>query len=110
MARDTSALHALNGKHLLLTGATGFLGKQFLATVLRECSGISRITLLVRASKGKSAADRLEKDVFAAAIFEGLAAGDKAKVAALPAELSDDRFGLDDTSYAHLVEHVDLVG
>ena len=42
----------LAGANLLLTGASGFLGKAVLATWLREIPGTGTITLLLRAAPG----------------------------------------------------------
>lgn len=108
-AGATNALAALDGKRILLTGATGFVGKLFLAILLRECPGIGGITLLVRLGKGKTAAERLENDVFSAALFEGIGGEQKAKVEAVHAELAEARLGLDDATFASLAERVDLV-
>ncbi|KAG8194839.1 hypothetical protein JTE90_017275 [Oedothorax gibbosus] len=47
-----------NGKKVLITGATGFVGKVLLEKLLRSCPGISEIIILVR---GHTEAERLEK-------------------------------------------------
>lgn len=48
-----------NGKSVLITGGTGFLGKVIAEKLLRSCQGIENIYLLVRSKKGKSVNDRL---------------------------------------------------
>lgn len=54
----------LNGAHIVLTGATGFLGKVWLSFVLYHVPEIGRVTLLMRGKKGRTPAERLV-DVFA---------------------------------------------
>ena len=49
---------ALAGKHLLVTGVTGFLGKVWVLHLLDALPEIGRITLLVRPRRGESAVDR----------------------------------------------------
>lgn len=52
---------ALAGKHILLTGSTGFLAKVWLAQVLWNVPQIGRITLLVRPRGDESASARVER-------------------------------------------------
>lgn len=40
------------GKTLFITGATGFIGKVLIEKLLRDCSNISQIYILVRAKNG----------------------------------------------------------
>ena len=42
------------GKHVLLTGATGFLGKVLLEKMLRTFTEIGSIFVMIRAKKGKT--------------------------------------------------------
>ncbi|XP_053961383.1 putative fatty acyl-CoA reductase CG5065 [Anastrepha ludens] len=41
-----------SGKNVLITGATGFMGKVLVEKLLRSCSGVKRIYLLIRSKKG----------------------------------------------------------
>lgn len=49
------------GQSILLTGATGFLGKVFIEKILRSCPDVRDIFLLMRPKKGLSINDRLEE-------------------------------------------------
>lgn len=48
------------GKTVFITGASGFLGKVLVEKLLRSCSGVEKIFILIRGKKGKSADERLE--------------------------------------------------
>jgi fatty acyl-CoA reductase len=47
------------GKVVLLTGATGFLGKNLLLKLLLSCPDIKGVIVLLRGTKEGSASDRL---------------------------------------------------
>uniref|UniRef100_A0A336KKV2 Fatty acyl-CoA reductase n=1 Tax=Culicoides sonorensis TaxID=179676 RepID=A0A336KKV2_CULSO len=48
-------------KDVLITGSTGFIGKVLIEKLLRSCSQINRIFILVRSKRGKSAVDRIKE-------------------------------------------------
>ncbi|XP_072948535.1 putative fatty acyl-CoA reductase CG5065 [Epargyreus clarus] len=60
-----------NQKSILVTGATGFLGKVLVEKLLRSCTGIKTIYLLMRQKKGVSAEERL-KELCNNKLFEAL--------------------------------------
>ena len=49
----------LRGKHVLVTGVTGFLAKVWVALVLERAPEIGRIVILARGKRGQSAAARV---------------------------------------------------
>ena len=53
---------ALTGRRILLTGATGFLGKTFLYVLLRHHPEIERIYLLIRGDR-RSSQNRYQREV-----------------------------------------------
>ncbi|KAL7017659.1 hypothetical protein ACKWTF_010472 [Chironomus riparius] len=59
ISKYSSIPELYNGKNVLVTGGTGFLGKAIAEKLLRSCQGIENIYLLVRPKKGKSVNDRL---------------------------------------------------
>ncbi|WP_028062078.1 HAD-IB family hydrolase [Solirubrobacter soli] len=77
----------LAGKTLLLTGASGFVGKALLAQVVREL-GDTQVTVLLRGD----AHDRLQNQVLTSAPFDGL---DGSAVQAVSGDLGDDGLKLD---------------
>ena len=50
-----------SGKRVLVTGATGFMGKVLLEKLLRSCQNISTIYLLIRPKREKSPQQRLDE-------------------------------------------------
>ncbi|GBP42967.1 Putative fatty acyl-CoA reductase CG5065 [Eumeta japonica] len=49
------------GKNVFITGATGFLGKILVEKLLRSCSGVENLYLLVRQKKGKDIYTRVDE-------------------------------------------------
>ena len=62
----------LSGRTLLLTGASGFLGKAVLASCLRQLPDIAAIRVLLRAPDDEAARERLAREVLTATAFEDL--------------------------------------
>lgn len=61
-----------NGRHVLLTGASGFLGKVWLAMMLDRVPGVGRIYVLLRPKAQRSALDRFERIVATSPTFRPL--------------------------------------
>ncbi len=110
-----------NGKTLLVTGATGFLGKALLERVLWQLPQVRRIVLLMRPHSAKdpegSVRLRAERTIFSSPIFNRLRAHhgerfeafvrDKVKIVA--GDLSCPDLGLAEHSLQQLGSEVDLV-
>ncbi|XP_076750890.1 fatty acyl-CoA reductase wat [Xylocopa sonorina] len=60
-----------NGQSIFVTGGTGFMGKLLIEKLLRDCSGISFIYLLIRPKKGKDVHERVE-ELFDDPLFDKL--------------------------------------
>ena len=82
---------------VLLTGATGFLGKVVLAQLVaeREALGIERIRLLVRKKRGALPRARFATDIATSPCFAGFPAGWVDVVDVTPCELANDGCELD---------------
>lgn len=63
MSSDESQRSAVvewySGKNILITGATGFMGKVLVEKLLRSCPDIGNIYILVRAKRGIKPEERL---------------------------------------------------
>ena len=108
---------ALTGERILITGATGFLGKTLVEKLLRSVPEVDKLHLLVRPGDGKSAQERLRDELLGSPIMahlRALHAGDwqrwaESKIEVVPGDLARDRFGLDDDRYAELCAGIDRV-
>lgn len=56
-------------KSILITGATGFLGKVLLEKLLRSCPGIENIYLIIKSKHGKDPQSRV-KDIITSPVCE----------------------------------------
>src|SRR6185437_2777004 len=67
-----SVRKAMAGKHVMLVGVTGFIGKVWLANTLTDLPDIGKIYLLVRRQKSNPAIRRFEKMVEESPVFDSL--------------------------------------
>jgi long-chain acyl-CoA synthetase len=67
-----SVRQSLAGKHVLLIGFTGFIGKVWLAKILEEIPEIAKVYLLIRRQRSTTAERRFEKIVAESPLFENL--------------------------------------
>lgn len=51
----------LTGKDILVTGATGFMGKVLVEKLLRHCPKLNRLYLIIRTKKGTNPSDRIKE-------------------------------------------------
>ena len=107
----------LAGKHLMLIGVTGFIGKVWLVELLEKIPDIGRITLLIRRNRTTSAQRRFEKIVEESPTFDGLleirgtalAAFLKEKVEVVEGDVSQSGLGMDAETQERLAKSVDLI-
>ena len=59
----------LAGRAILITGGTGFMGKVLIEKILRTCSDVDTIYVLIRAKKGKEPRQRVE-ELFASPVSD----------------------------------------
>jgi len=108
---------SLAGKHLLLIGVTGFIGKVWLVDLLEKIPQIGKITLLIRRNRTTAAQRRFEKIVEESAAFDGLQEihGDKLadflkeKVEVVEGDVSLPGLGLAASVRARLAGSLDLL-
>lgn len=107
----------LAGKHILLIGVTGFIGKVWLVNILEEIPRIGRITLLIRRNRTTSGQRRFEKIVEESPCFDdlekrfgaGLLAFLKQKVDVVEGDVSQPGLGLEEEVRARLARSLDLI-
>lgn len=112
-----SVRKALAGKHILLIGVTGFIGKVWLVTLLEDLPEIGKVTLLIRRQRSTSALRRFEKIVEESPIFEpfherygeSLARFLGERIEILEGDATRPGLGLDADTRARLSRSLDLV-
>jgi alcohol-forming fatty acyl-CoA reductase len=57
--RNSSVGEFYAGKNVLITGATGFMGKVLVEKLLRDCGGVKCIYILVRMKRGGKSSSKL---------------------------------------------------
>lgn len=72
VTKNISIRETFNGKQILLTGATGFLGKVLLAKILYDLPSIGDIYVLIRDTKKGSAVDRFIQEIAASPVMRPL--------------------------------------
>lgn len=110
--RDTYA-----GKHVLLTGASGFLGKVWLYQVLDQCPEVAKVYVLLRPGGFNSARQRLEDILSHTPLFAPLherlgaelGAFVAARVEVLEGDITHPRLGLDEATAARVQGQLDLI-
>ncbi|MFZ2527829.1 MAG: amino acid adenylation domain-containing protein [Rhodococcus sp. (in: high G+C Gram-positive bacteria)] len=93
-----------DGRRVLLTGATGFLGRYLLRDLLAH-SGM-RVWCLVRTSSEAEGLDRIEAGLRAFGLWREYYRG---RIVVVPGDLGQPRFGLSDTEFDDLARSVDVV-
>jgi hypothetical protein len=108
---------SLAGKHLLLIGVTGFIGKVWLVDLLEKIPELRKVTLLVRRNRTTSARRRFEKIVEESPTFDTLheihggklADFLKEKVEVVEGDVSQPGLGLSPEVQSRLQRSVDVV-
>jgi len=104
------------GKHVLITGASGFVGKVWLAMALTRLPDIAKIYVLIR-GKGRDAKQRFERIMGESMVFrplheqhgEGLSEWVSRRVEVVSGDLAKPGLGLDPEVAVRLRRDVDLV-
>ncbi len=106
----------LRGKRILITGATGFLGKVVLEKLIRTVPDIEAVYLLMRGNRSyRDVRERFEKEIVASSIFDTLRERDAAWFEAFCAnrihwvsgEATETHFGMSRTAFLTLAGELD---
>ena len=116
-ANELHVCKTLAGKHILLIGGTGFIGKVWLVNLLEEIPEIGKVTLLVRRNRTTEAQRRFEKVVEESPAFDRLHEiyRDRLgsflcrKVEVVEGDVSQPGLGLDEMARARLAKSLDLI-
>ncbi|MBV9482997.1 MAG: SDR family oxidoreductase, partial [Acidobacteria bacterium] len=112
-----SVRKGLAGKHIMLIGVTGFIGKVWLANLLSDLPEVGRVYLLIRQQKSNPAIRRFEKLIEESPVFDSLDQRYGAKlpqflaerVEVLEGDVSQPGLGLAAATRVWLLNKLDLV-
>lgn len=112
-----SVRKALAGKHVMLIGVTGFIGKVWLANTLLDLPEIGKIYLLIRKQKSNPAQKRFEKIIEESPVFDplfekygsGLPAFLAEKVEVIEGDVSQDGLGFSAENSERLSRYLDVI-
>lgn len=115
--RPLSVRAAFRGKHIMLIGVTGFIGKVWLANTLMDLPEVGQIYLLIRRQKSNPAQSRFEKLISESPVFDPLYAkyGHKLlqfiseRVQVIEGDVSQPAFGVDSGVAEELRAKLDLI-
>ncbi|PSN39594.1 hypothetical protein C0J52_06906 [Blattella germanica] len=99
------------GKDVFITGATGFMGKVLMEKILRSCSNVGNVYILIRPKKGKDPSTRI-KEIVEDPFFESLRQKHPENIKKIIPVLGDCMelgLGLTSTDRHLLIENVSLV-
>lgn len=115
---DSSVLQQLQGRRVLLTGVTGFVGKVVLEKLIRTVPEIAGITVLIRGNRRHStAAERFSNEVATASVFDRLRVDDPQyldrvldnRVHCVTGEITEPFFGMTEARFRELAADTDAV-
>ncbi|MFZ0638540.1 MAG: SDR family oxidoreductase [Candidatus Acidiferrales bacterium] len=115
--RRLSVREALRGKSILLAGATGFIGKVWLASLLEDVPDVGKLYLLIRHHRSTSSVARFSRVLDESPVFENLAKqyGPRfheflaERIEVIDGDLSKPMLGLDEATSAKLARRLDLI-
>ncbi|KEF31040.1 putative dehydrogenase domain protein [Marinobacter nitratireducens] len=115
---SSEVLDRLRGKHVLITGTTGFLGKVVLEKLIRAVPDIGGIHLLIRGNKRHpDARGRFMNEIATSSVFERLRQEDNEafesfvedRVHCVTGEVTEPLFGLGADQFSKLAKGLDAV-
>ncbi|KAG8046963.1 hypothetical protein GUJ93_ZPchr0008g14139 [Zizania palustris] len=105
------------GRSILITGSTGFLGKVLVEKILRVQPDVRKLYLLVRANDVQSATRRLQNEVTGKEIFQvlkekrgvGFESFIQEKICPLAGDIIYENLGLDSAKLTELSKELDII-
>jgi alcohol-forming fatty acyl-CoA reductase len=109
--REIFVANAYADQSVLVTGATGFLGKVLVEKLLRDCPQIKKIYILLRAKKGDSLEKRFEnfKNLI---IFKELKEKNPNalnKISAINGDFMEKNSGISESDFEHLSKNLNYI-
>ena len=96
-SNNTPIQKIFQGKNILVTGGTGFIGMVLIEKLLRDCGDLQTIHMIVRPNKGKQPEERV-KELFSNVLFSKLLEKNPSavsKVNVIQGDLSKENMGIE---------------
>lgn len=100
------------GKSVLITGATGFIGKVLVEKILRDCPDVKRLYLMIRPGRKGDGIEERVKDMTSSKLFQRLQDSQpdfREKIVPIKADLLQPRLGLSTEDILRLQAEVSIV-
>jgi len=114
----SQTLRLLKGKHVLITGTTGFVGKVMLEKIMRTVPGIGGVYLVIRGNKKHAnAGSRFANEIATSSVFEHLKLNSASyfndfcdnRIHCISGEISEPQFGLSRSEFRALAGKIDAI-
>ncbi|XP_078424236.1 fatty acyl-CoA reductase 1 isoform X1 [Cetorhinus maximus] len=96
------------GKNVLITGATGFMGKVLVEKLLRSCPEVKAIYILVRPKAGQSMQERVT-DMMKCKLFDRVREDFQKKIIPIGSELMQPNLAINSEDTEHLLSCINVV-
>ncbi|KAL7012852.1 hypothetical protein ACKWTF_015078 [Chironomus riparius] len=109
--RNTSIADFYANKNILITGATGFMGKVLLETLLRKCGGINCIYIIVRMKRGVDPKQRYNEFI-EDIVFDNIRQATPErlnKIKLIKGDILIDNLGINEKDTIELIENVNII-
>lgn len=115
---NSTVLKQLAGKHILITGTSGFLGKVVLEKLMRDVPNIGRIYLLIRGNRRyPTARQRFNNEIANSSVFDRLRAEAperferlcEERIGCVTGELTEPCFGMPKAQFERLAGRLDAI-
>ncbi|KAG5667451.1 hypothetical protein PVAND_015431 [Polypedilum vanderplanki] len=100
-----------SGKCVLITGATGFIGKMIVEKLLRSCPEVDKIFLLARAKKNKTASERVQ-DITNVPLFDVIReknAESFKKICLIEGDIAKENLGLSEADQELFCDKINII-
>jgi nucleoside-diphosphate-sugar epimerase len=114
----SQTLQLLKGKHILITGTTGFVGKVMLEKIMRTVPDIGGVYLLIRGTKKHAnAGSRFANEIATSSVFEFLKLNAPdyfndfchKKIHCISGEITEHQFGIPRIEFHELAGKIDAI-
>ncbi|XP_047097186.1 putative fatty acyl-CoA reductase CG5065 isoform X1 [Schistocerca piceifrons] len=108
LQKGTPVQRFFSGRCVLVTGATGFVGKVLLEKLLRSCPDVDTVYALVRPKKGFSVQQRIQH-ILSKPVFSNIGKEQRGRLVAVAGDVAQSGLGLSPDDAAMLRHRVSVI-